>query len=123
MREMRAARRIVEEAVELMAEERAERLTDVEVVLGSSARITAESIRQHFEVAACGTPAEGAALHVSLTPSRYWCVDCMFEYSSLAPAGGTCRRCGRRVLSLERETPAHVTAIRPGGKLRIENRG
>jgi hydrogenase nickel incorporation protein HypA/HybF len=111
MHEMRAARRLVDEAVELMAGECAERVTDVEVVLGSAARLTAESVRRQFEVAAHGTPAEGAALHVSLAPSRYWCVDCMFEFSSLAPGGGVCPRCGRAVLSLDRETAAHVTSI------------
>jgi hydrogenase nickel incorporation protein HypA/HybF len=111
MHEMRAARRLVDEAVELMAGERAERVTDVEVVLGSAARLTAESVRRQFELAAHGTPAEGAALHVSLAPSRYWCVDCMFEFSSLAPGGGACPRCGRAVLSLDREAAAHVTSI------------
>jgi hydrogenase nickel incorporation protein HypA/HybF len=111
MHEMRTARRLVDEAVDLMAGERAERVTDVEVVLCSAARLTAESVRQHFALAAHGTPAEGATLHVSLAPSRYWCVDCAFEFSSLAPDGGACPRCGRGVLSLERETAAHVASI------------
>jgi hydrogenase nickel incorporation protein HypA/HybF len=111
MHEMRTARRLVDEAVELMAGERAERVTDVEVVLCSASRLTAESVCRHFELAAHGTPAEGAALHVRLAPSRYWCVDCMFEFSSLAPDGGACPRCGRGVMSLDRETAVHVTSI------------
>jgi Zn finger protein HypA/HybF involved in hydrogenase expression len=45
MHEMRAAQRLVDEAVELLADERAERVIDVEVVLGSAARRTAESVR------------------------------------------------------------------------------
>ncbi|TMC02416.1 MAG: hydrogenase maturation nickel metallochaperone HypA [Chloroflexi bacterium] len=111
MHEMRTAQRLVDEAVELMAEERAECVTDIEVVLDSAARLTADSVRQQFEVAAHGTPAEGAALHVRLAPGRYWCVDCTFEFSSLAPCGGACPRCGRRVLSLDGEAAAHVVAI------------
>jgi Zn finger protein HypA/HybF involved in hydrogenase expression len=57
MHEMRTARRLVDEAVELLAGERAERVTDVQVVLGPSARLTAESVRQSFELAAHGTAA------------------------------------------------------------------
>jgi hydrogenase nickel incorporation protein HypA/HybF len=111
MHGMRTAQRLLDEAVDLMAGERAERVTDIEVVLGSAARLTAESVRQRFELVARGTSAEGAAIHISLAPSRYWCVDCMFEFSSLAPGGGACPRCGRRVLSLDREAVAHVASI------------
>jgi hypothetical protein len=35
----------------------------------------------------------------------------MFEFSSLAPGGGACPRCGRAVLSLDREAAAHITSI------------
>ena len=110
MHEMRTAKRLVEEAVGLL-EDGGDRVADVEVVLCSSARLSAESIRRHFELAALGTPVEGAAMRVRLVPCRFWCLDCMFEFTSLTPGGGACPRCGAPVLSLERERLAYVSAI------------
>lgn len=113
MHEMATARRLVAEALERMADDRRDRVSDVEVVLASAARLSAESVREHFELAARGTPAEGAALHITWEPSRYWCFDCMFEFSSRAHGGGTCPRCGGSVLSLDREELAYVRSVTP----------
>ena len=98
MHEMAIARRLVTEAVERLEDGR-DRIASVEVVLGSAAGLSAESVRQHFDLAARGTLAEGAELHLTWDPSRYWCFDCMFEFSSRAHSGGVCPRCGGNVLS------------------------
>jgi hydrogenase nickel incorporation protein HypA/HybF len=87
---------------------------DVEIVLGTAARLSVESVCQHFELAARGTPAEGAALRVTWDPGRYWCFDCMFEFSSRAHGGGTCPRCGGSVLSIDREELAYVRSVGAG---------
>jgi len=114
MHEMGTARRLVAEAVERLEGDGGDRVTDVEIVLGSAAQLSAGSLREHFVFAARGTPAEGAALHITLDPSRYWCFDCMFEYSSRAHGGGACPRCGGSVVSLDREELAYVRSIGPG---------
>jgi hydrogenase nickel incorporation protein HypA/HybF len=114
MHDMAAARRLVAESVERMRDEGADEVRDVEVVLGSTAHLSAESLREHFALAARGTPAEGAVVRVTWAPSRYWCIDCMFEYSSRAHGGGTCPRCGGAVLSIDREEPAHVRTVTAG---------
>ena len=51
---MAIARRLVTEALE--RREGDERVTDVEVVLGAATRLSAEAVRQHFELAALDTP-------------------------------------------------------------------
>ena len=114
MHEMAVARRLVAEALERMRDDGGGRVTDVDVVLGAAAQLSAESVRQHFELAARGTPAERAALHVTWDPSRYWCFDCMYEFSSRAHGGGTCPRCGSTVLSLDREELAYVRSVGVG---------
>jgi hydrogenase nickel incorporation protein HypA/HybF len=111
MHEMATARRLVAEALERMNDDGRDRVSDVDVVLGSAARLSAESVREHFTLAARGTPAEGAALHITWEPSRYWCFDCMFEFSSRAHGGGTCPRCGGSVLSIDREELAYVRSV------------
>ena len=111
MHEMATARRLVAEALERMNDDGRDRVSDVDVVLGSAARLSAESVREHFTLAARGTPAEGAALHITWEPSRYWCFDCMFEFSSRAH-GTACPRCGGTTLSLDREDRVFVGSIR-----------
>jgi hydrogenase nickel insertion protein HypA len=114
MHEMATARRLVAEALERMRDEGAGQVGDVEVVVGSAAHLSAESLHEHFALAALGTPAEGAVVRVTWVPSRYWCFDCMFEFSSRAHGGGTCPRCGGAVLSIEREELVHVRAVTAG---------
>jgi hydrogenase nickel incorporation protein HypA/HybF len=112
MHEMAIARRLVAEALERNEEDR--RLTDVEVVLGSSAGLSAEAVRAHFELAARGTQAERAEVRFTWEPRRYWCFDCLYEFSSRAHSGGRCPRCGGGVLSVDREELAYVRAVGVG---------
>jgi Zn finger protein HypA/HybF involved in hydrogenase expression/hydrogenase maturation factor len=96
MHEMATARRPAAEALGRMKDDGSDRVGDVGVVLGS-ARLSADSVRGHFELAARGTPAEGAALHITREPSRNWYFDCTLEFSSRARGGWTCPRGGGSV--------------------------
>ena len=111
MHEMAIAKRLVAEALERMDGERGDRLTEVEIVLGASAGLSPESVRQHFALAAQGTPAEGAVVHFTYEPSRYWCFDCMFEFSSRLHRDGACPRCGGSVVSIDREQLVYVRTV------------
>lgn len=112
MHEVAIARRLVAEAVDRVGT--GGRVTDVEVVLGSATGLSPESVREQFQAAARGTPAERAEVRITWEPSRYWCFDCMYEFSSRAHSGGTCPRCGGGVLSLDREELAYVRAVGVG---------
>lgn len=111
MHEMATARRLVAEALDRMRDDNRDHVSDVEVVLGSAARLSADAVREHFELAARGTPAEGAAVRITREPSRYWCFDCMYEFSSRAHGSGACPRCGGSVLSIDREELAYVRSV------------
>jgi hydrogenase nickel incorporation protein HypA/HybF len=111
MHEMAIGRKLVAETLERLEGDGGDRVTDVEVVLGSSASLSAEAVRQHFELAARGTPAAHADLHVTWEPSRYRCFDCMYEFSSRAHGSDACPRCGGTALSLDREELAYVRSI------------
>jgi Zn finger protein HypA/HybF involved in hydrogenase expression len=88
----------------------------LKLVEASSAAPTRWVAQLQVGLAGTGRPSpsegdEGAALHVSVAPIRYWCVECLFEFSSLAPGGGACPRCGRAVLSLDSGAAARVVSI------------
>ena len=68
-------------------------------------------MRQNFELAARGTPAERAVFHVTWAPARYRCFDCMYEFACRIPGGGGCPRCGATALSLDREELAYVRSV------------
>src|SRR5262252_6393739 len=73
MHELALARRLVAEALQRMQ------------AAGGARQLTADSVRQHFELAACGTRAEGAEFHVTLAPAGYGCFDCRYEFVSRTP--------------------------------------
>lgn len=110
MNEQAIARRLVGEALERLGDGSG-RVTELEVVLGAAAGLSPELVGEHFRLAAHGTPVEGAEVHFTWDPCRYWCFDCMYEFSSRAHHEGICPRCGGRVLSLDREELAYVRAI------------
>ena len=111
MHELAIARRLVAEALQRMEAEGGDRVATVEAVLGATGQLSAESVRQHFELAARGTPAERAVFHVTWAPARYCCFDCMYEFACRTPGGGPCPRCGGTALSLDREELAYVRSV------------
>lgn len=111
MHEAAIARRLVVEALQWMETDGGHRVVTVEAVLGSTGQLSAESVRQHFELAASGTPAEAAVFHVTWAPARYCCFDCMYEFASRTQGGGPCPRCGGTVLSLDRGDLAYVRSV------------
>jgi hydrogenase nickel incorporation protein HypA/HybF len=110
MHEAAIARRLVAEALQRMEAAGGDRVATVEAVLGSTGQLSLESVRQHFELAARGTPAERAMLRVTWAPARYCCFDCMYEFASRTPGGG-CPRCGGTALNLDREDLAYVRSV------------
>jgi Zn finger protein HypA/HybF involved in hydrogenase expression len=115
---MDVAQKLLTEALDRMAGEGGECLTGVEVVLGSAAGFDVVALRRAFAQAAHGTPAEPAVLEIAWEPSRYWCFDCMYEYSSRSRHGGTCPRCGSSVQTIDHEELAYVRSVCARARLR-----
>jgi hydrogenase nickel incorporation protein HypA/HybF len=116
MHELGVARRLVAEALERMGDEGGQRVATVDVVLGVASHLSEGSVRQHFELAARGTPVDGAVLHVTWAPARYRCFDCLFEFAARERgADAACPRCGGTAVSLGRESLAYVRTITVGG--------
>lgn len=116
MHEAGVARRLVAAALERMSDQGDQRVVAVDVVLGEASQLSEESVRQHFELAARGTPLDSAALQVSWAPARYRCFDCLFEFAARERgAGAACPRCGGTALSPDRGALAYVRTITVGG--------
>lgn len=57
---------LMEKISRVARENGAERITSVELVIGALAAISPDHLREHFDEAAAGTPAEGAQLRISV---------------------------------------------------------
>ena len=67
MHEQSLIRALVRQLEEVAAAEGARRITGVRVWCGALSHFTPEHFREHFERAAAGTAAEGAAVEVELS--------------------------------------------------------
>ena len=67
MHERALMQRLVHRVVELAGEEHASGVTRIRVRLGALSHFTPEHFREHFEDAALGTPAEGAAIEATVS--------------------------------------------------------
>ncbi len=106
MHESGIARRLVTQALEAAGGE----VTDVEIVLGAAAGLDPDALREHFAMAARGTPAERAELRVTWETCRYQCLECGREFASSAREA-TCPSCGGFALGQEREDIAYVRSV------------
>jgi hydrogenase nickel incorporation protein HypA/HybF len=90
----------------------AARVTRVELTLGASGHLAEDAVRQHFELLAQGTPAEGATLTFSWLPATYQCFTCLQEFASTAPpAEIACPACGGVALEVAHEETYYASTI------------
>ena len=68
-------------------------ITDVHLAVGELKDISDNDIQQKWEMAAKGTPAEGASLHIRRVTAELQCMTCFGKYH---PEGAnvSCPRCG-----------------------------
>lgn len=94
MHEMGLARQVVGASIEAAAKQKVQRIGSVDVEVGPLAVVDVEELQECFEIAARGTPAEGASLRVKRLP-----------------LAAVCKKCGERVVldvGSERASPAEV---------------
>lgn len=114
MHELSIAVDLIDAAAERAREEGAQRIRAVYLRVGPLSGVVVRALRSAFDVAARGTPAEGAALDVEEAPVTVYCTSCRAEgepadvYTFSCPVCGTPTpdvRSGRQleVLALEIE--------------------
>lgn len=112
MHELAATRGMLATTLERMREVGAVRVTRVELTIGASGHLTEDAVRQHFELLAKGTPAEGATLTFSWLPATYQCFTCLQEFASAAPSAEiACPGCGGVALEVEHQETYYASTI------------
>jgi hydrogenase nickel incorporation protein HypA/HybF len=112
MHELAATRGMLATAIERMREAGAARVTSLELTIGASGHLTEDAVRQHFELLARGTPAEGATLTFSWLPATYQCFTCLQRFTSAAPSVDVvCPACGGVALETEHHEVYYASAV------------
>ncbi|HTN42672.1 MAG TPA: hydrogenase maturation nickel metallochaperone HypA [Nitrospiria bacterium] len=101
MHELSLARRIVETLRRHLPPGGGRAVKSVTLRLGEFSRIAPESLELWFEMAAEGTPAQGAKLRIETVPVRGRCVECGadFEGGRFMAHGPNCGRPGVELIS------------------------
>ena len=76
MHEMSIASAMMDQLLRIADEQRARRITEVEVVCGIMQQVVPEALQFAFEALSAGTPAEGAALKLTEEPLQAKCRAC-----------------------------------------------
>jgi hydrogenase nickel incorporation protein HypA/HybF len=109
--ELSLAQSIVDIAAEAAAAHGAEHLTIVEVVIGAYGGGADAALRTCFQIAAVGTPCEGAELVLDCKPATFWCWDCSSRTLVKAPLPDSCPACGSARVEVQGDRSFMVVGI------------
>lgn len=99
MHELGITESLLSLALEQATQAEAQRITEIEVVIGQDSGASEESIEFYFDLLTPGTIAEGATLSFDRVATRFRCHHCQTLLSSTEASGG-CPDCGERYLEL-----------------------
>ena len=88
----------------------AARVTNVQLVVGSSGHFTEEAVRQYFQALTQNTPIGGATLTLTWLPATYQCLSCQQRFESTSSME-TCPQCGHVVLEISHQDECFVESI------------
>lgn len=93
MHELFATQTILEKALSRAADENAQRITGVHIVIGEISTYSDDSVQFYWDEISKGTIAEGAQLHFRHVAPEFQCMACFSKYQ---PNGGEirCPNCG-----------------------------
>jgi hydrogenase nickel incorporation protein HypA/HybF len=93
MHELYATQAILEKALQKAGEAKANRITDLYLVVGEISTYADDSVQFYWDDISRGTLAEGAVLHFRHVPSEAQCMSCFTKYH---PKDGeiVCPNCG-----------------------------
>jgi hydrogenase nickel incorporation protein HypA/HybF len=92
--ELPATEGILSVALEAAEQNRAGRITAINLVIGDMASIVDDSVQFYFDILSKGTLAEGAALNFRRESATATCWDCGYRFEVSIPLTGECPECG-----------------------------
>ena len=102
MHELSSVESMVKVALAKATEVGSPRVAGMHFVINEGGHVTEESVQLCFEIAARGTPAEGAGLFFAWNPPRYQCFQCGHIFDGPRPDDGvmSCPKCGEPVMAV-----------------------
>ncbi len=92
MHELSVTESILEIALRHAEQAKAQRVTNLYLVVGQLASIVDDSVQFYWDIISKGTIADGAVLHFQRLPARLLCLDCNQQYSPSGD-GFSCPAC------------------------------
>ena len=112
MHEVTAMQGIIRAVLENLRKAGGRRVTNVQLILGSSSHLSADAAYQLFEALAKDTPAENASLTIEWLPATFLCLACQYSFESSEPSSQvTCPRCGELALETAHRDICALSAI------------
>jgi len=110
MHEMAVAQNILDISIRHAQEADANRITDINLVIGQFSSIVDDSIQFYWKIIAGGTMAEGAQLHFNRIPGEMTCGNCG---STFQPSDQTfaCPACGSSFVRITKGSEFRVESI------------
>ncbi len=100
MHELAAVETMVEVALAKAEEVGSPRVVGMHFCINEGGHVSEESVRLCFDIAATGTPAEGAELFFAWNPPRYQCFHCstIFDGPHSDDSAVPCPKCGESAM-------------------------
>ena len=93
MHELSVCQALIRQVEDVAREHGAKQVKAIHLDIGPLSGVEPELLRRAYDIAAGGTAAEGARLHIAALPLRVRCEECGAE-STVAPNRLLCGRCG-----------------------------
>lgn len=94
MHELPVTQGILSAAIETAQQHRAERITDIFLVIGNLSSIVDDSVQFYFDILSRETIAAAATLHFQREQAVAICTDCGHKYHAQPPLSPQCPQCG-----------------------------
>ena len=98
-------------ALKQARERGAGRVHRIVIRVGTLSGVEPDALRFAFDIAANGTPADGAILVIETVPARAWCAGCGLEFEAASGFIFACPRCSRLSGELRRGRELELSQV------------